>query len=291
MSLTSHPRVLQKSHIIPITEKEWFNDNAMDQYGNLSGRGGQDVADMPLNILKFRADIHMLWDAMEFTIVPKNNPPAWTVHAMTENREALELYDNVPLHPLDRPAEFLFARFALDIFLKILGFLQTKHSRWLAVPRRDGGMKIRLFTPEECRSLSLHLGPGRGTSPGKSKSRSPSKRLHGEVDAAKDNGLDLRITQQRRRRSSAHAKSLDSAISGLRSAGGSAPTSPQNEGPSLRTNDCWACWIGTVSQHVHDREDVQFAPVPCWRKRGCIHGPDDLDQERQRGRIRRRSGE
>ncbi|KAK3614758.1 hypothetical protein LTR56_027038 [Elasticomyces elasticus] len=63
LTLTSHGRALQKSHIIPSSEKSWFNENDMHQYGNLSGRGAQDVADMSGNLIRFRTDIHQLWDA------------------------------------------------------------------------------------------------------------------------------------------------------------------------------------------------------------------------------------
>jgi hypothetical protein len=44
-SLTGHSLKVQRSHIIPSSEKQWFGANSMDQYGNLSGRGGQDVID------------------------------------------------------------------------------------------------------------------------------------------------------------------------------------------------------------------------------------------------------
>lgn len=109
ITLISHPRAIQNSHIIPASEKRWLAENDMHIYGNLSGRGGQDVADMSENIFKLRTDLHQLWDALEFSIVPKRNTAdngaLWTVHSMSEDRELLELYHNVPLQTLGRPPE------------------------------------------------------------------------------------------------------------------------------------------------------------------------------------------
>lgn len=45
--LTNFRRGVQTSNIIPSMEKSWFVDNAMDQYGVLDGRTGQDVVDLP----------------------------------------------------------------------------------------------------------------------------------------------------------------------------------------------------------------------------------------------------
>ena len=132
--LTRHSLKVQRSYIIPSSEKQWFGANSMDQYGNLSGKGGQDVIDKSDNIIPFRADIHQLWDDYQFVVVPRRRGDGaltWTAHAMTNESEVIELYHRVPLLPLSSPAEYLFARLAYDVFPKILGFLQTGKPRWL----------------------------------------------------------------------------------------------------------------------------------------------------------------
>ncbi|KAK0861867.1 hypothetical protein LTR87_016806, partial [Friedmanniomyces endolithicus] len=251
ITLTSHPRAIQNSHIIPASEKRWLAENDMHIYGNLSGRGGQDVADMSDNIVKLRTDLHQLWDALEFSIVPKRNTAddraLWTVHSMSEDRELLELYHNVPLHTFDRPSEFLFARFAMDIFPKMLGFLQTHYARFLAVPQADGEVETRLFSGEECQAFGINQGRGRSTS--------PTKRQRTDNDGNGAVHLEGEARRKRRRRSSErNAESFDSAVSDLVRSSidddhGQTGNKSMASGASSSSAECacWDCWIGRTA--------------------------------------------
>ncbi|KAK0260706.1 hypothetical protein LTR35_017964 [Friedmanniomyces endolithicus] len=215
VTLTSHPRAVDESHIIPASEAKWFVVNNMAQYGNLARRGGVDVADMSDNLIHLRRDIHSLWDAAEFIIVPKHVRSAaaalaWTLHALSDNAETLRLYHNVPLHTLSHPPEYLFARFAYDLFPKIIGLLQAR-SCWLKVSSGTDLPITKLFSHEECVKFAANQGPGRSTSPKKRKQKDDGDQR--EEDEGDDD--DSAPTKQRRT-SSLLDSSPDSAVGGLR---------------------------------------------------------------------------
>jgi hypothetical protein len=139
--LTDMRLACENAHIVPAAEKDWFADNHMDEYSDgTSGVSGQDVADEPANSMRLRRDIHKLWDTMLFSIVPKKQHDAegdvvrWHAHGMVKDEELYAHYHNRPLKPLaGRAAEYLFARFAWDVFPKVISFLQSSQPRWLAV--------------------------------------------------------------------------------------------------------------------------------------------------------------
>ncbi|KAK5113825.1 hypothetical protein LTR62_003209 [Meristemomyces frigidus] len=281
ITLTSHPRTLQNSHIIPASEKTWFADNGMDVYGNLSGRGGQDVADMSKNIIKLRTDLHQLWDASDFSVLPKrkfaDDKALWTVHSMTEDRELLELYHNVPLHTLDRPPEFLFARFAMDIFPKMLGFLQTRHARFLAVPQVNGEVETRLFSGEECQAFGINQGRGRSTS--------PTKRPRTDTGGNGPADLEGESVRKRRWRSSERGTaSFDSAVSGLVQSNvdedrqrSRSRSMASDASSSLAGCACFDCWIGRTA-HSKQRGGRKYDREVAY--------PGRLEPERGRKRYR-----
>lgn len=139
-------------------EKSWFIENAMDHYGTLGGRTGQDVVDIPTNLIRLRADIHHLWDKRDFSIVPRcrrDESSMWAACAMTQNPELLELSHDVEVQSLaGLPSEFLLARFAWDIFPTLLAFLQSSQPRVLAVRRADGKVEVQQHDPHECRKFA-----------------------------------------------------------------------------------------------------------------------------------------
>jgi len=213
VTLTGHPRAVDESHIIPASEAKWFVVNDMAQYGNLARRGGVDVADMSDNLICLRKDIHSLWDAAEFGIVPKHVGPAataleWMLHVLSDNAETLRLYHNVPLHILTHPPEYLFARFAYDLFPKIIGLLQAR-SCWLKVSSGTDLPVTKLFSREECVKLASNQGPGRSTSPKKRKQKDDGDQRD------EDEGDDDDSARTKRRRTSFDF-SPDSAIGVLR---------------------------------------------------------------------------
>ena len=210
--LTNFRRGVQSSHVIPSMEKSWFVDNAMDQYGALGGRTGQDIVDTPVNLIRLRADVHHLWDQRDFSIVPRlsrDEQLTWAACVMTQDPELLELYHNVEVQSLaGLPSEFLLTRFAWDIFPTLLAFLQSSQPRVLAVRLPNGEAEIKRHDPHECRKFAEGQGPGR--------SSSPSKRQRKDLaeDATRQETSDRGIFK-RQRTGTPLSVSFDSAVAGF----------------------------------------------------------------------------
>ncbi|KAK3046438.1 hypothetical protein LTR09_012077 [Extremus antarcticus] len=186
--ITNKSLACETSHIVPTSEKSWFADNEMDQYGELGGRTGQDVADCASNLLRLRRDVHYLWDNYYFSIVPKCTPESgdkgtWHTHSMSQDQEVYEDFHNKPTEPLaGRTAEYLFARFAWDIFPKLIGFLQSSQPRRLAVRQANGDVDVKFYTPPECRRFAEAQGRGRSASPTKRSRKDDSDSLAEEAE-------------------------------------------------------------------------------------------------------------
>lgn len=138
--LSKKRHACENAHFIPAAEKSWFADKEIDRYGELSGSTGQDVAHSPANSIRLRRDVHLLWDSLFFSIAPKesrhggSNRSIWRAHSMVSDEELYTDYHNRPTEPLTRRAvEYLYARFAWDIFPRVIGFLQSTQPRRLAV--------------------------------------------------------------------------------------------------------------------------------------------------------------
>ena len=216
--LTKKRLACENAHIIPSSEKSWFADNEMDRYGELGGRTGQDVADSPANSIRLRRDVHLLWDSMFFSIVPKESQNGetaeirWCAHGMVQDEELHADYHNRPTESLaGRSVEYLYARFAWDIFPKVIGFLQSTQPRRLAVRRADGEVEVRTFSTQECKAFTRNQGRGRSASPTK-RSRGPDGKVYERTDSA---GQKCDLTTKRKRRRILHGQSIsnDSAIS------------------------------------------------------------------------------
>ena len=106
--ITNKCLACETSHIVPTSEKSWFADNEMDQYGELGGRTGQDVADCPSNLLRLRRDVHYLWDNLYFSLVPKRTGKSggkftWHAHSMSQEQELYEDIHNTSNPTACRP--------------------------------------------------------------------------------------------------------------------------------------------------------------------------------------------
>ncbi|KAK4913678.1 hypothetical protein LTR49_018012 [Elasticomyces elasticus] len=188
----------------------------MDQYGELGGRTGQDVADCSSNLLRLRRDIHYLWDNLYISIVPKCTPDSdgkgiWHAHSMCQDQEVYEDIHNKPTKSLaGRSAEYLFARFAWDIFPKLIGFLQSSQSRRLAVRQANGDVDVKFYTPPECRRFAEGQGRGR--------SASPTKRSRKEDSDVPANEAEIEHSSRKRAKAystSSSSECLDSGVSDL----------------------------------------------------------------------------
>jgi hypothetical protein len=89
---TERSLATQDAHVIPEEEKLWFASNEIGQYGMLSTRSGDTVADTIPNILRLRSDAHYLWDKSKFTIVPRKDylsarDASWHTRVLNDGEE------------------------------------------------------------------------------------------------------------------------------------------------------------------------------------------------------------
>ncbi|KAF2460173.1 hypothetical protein BDY21DRAFT_186544 [Lineolata rhizophorae] len=71
--LTNHIEGTENAHLIPRTEKKWFDRNAMARFAQISC-AGVDAINVPRNAIALRSDIHTLFDNKRFVIAPKQSP-------------------------------------------------------------------------------------------------------------------------------------------------------------------------------------------------------------------------
>lgn len=210
----------ENAHIIPAVEKSWFADNEIDRYGELGGRTGQDVADSPANSIRLRRDIHLLWDNSFFSIVPKKSQHGdsdgskWFAHSKVQDKELYGDYHNRPTQSLTgRAVEYFYARFAWDLFPKVIGLLQSTQPGRLAVRQPDGKVDVRIFSTQECQDFTRGQGRGRSASPTK-RSRGPDGKAY-EHTVSEGQWCSLATTRKRRSVSAAQSLGNDSAVSEL----------------------------------------------------------------------------
>jgi len=182
--ITDRRLACENAHIIPTSEKAWFARNEMDRYGRLSGRSGEAVADSSSNQMRLTRDAHWLWDNLHFSVVPREDREnedqlAWFTHMLVEGEELYTRWHCRRLEPLlGRAPQYLFARFASDIFPKLHAFLQAGQPRYLRVRQLDGNVQARMYSAEECRQFTVGQGRNR--------SASPTKRARIQADSVVD---------------------------------------------------------------------------------------------------------
>ena len=173
------------AHIVPQSETEWFNTNAMTQYTGgfpkFTGNTYSAGIDNPHNIMPLRTDLHRLLDQKHLIFVPKRGKDGPTIVAhCLEDPEIAALYHNVPIHgPLQK--ELLLARLGWVLFpLGISQFLQMGVSRVLWIADGHGNMQEKEVSPKQCQNYALL----------RSRSSSPKKRLKANENDAEDGDLE-----------------------------------------------------------------------------------------------------
>ncbi|TKA42681.1 hypothetical protein B0A54_07524 [Friedmanniomyces endolithicus] len=224
--ITSRSLACEAAHIIPASEKAWFARNEMDRYGQLAGRSGEAVADSLANQMRLTRDAHWLWDHLQFSVVPredaeKGGEVAWFTQILGEGEELEEYWHRQRLQSLvGRAPQYLFARFAWDIFPRLHAFLQAGLARRLAVRQADGRVETRLYSPAECQEFTLGQGSGRSASPTK-RARSETSGLADEleVDEGDSGDGDEKGSNLGGSGTRSTAASFDSAIAGIEARG------------------------------------------------------------------------
>ena len=275
----------------------------MDQYGELGSRSGDSVADTATNRMRLTCDAHRLFDAAYYTIIPKTKSTAaataearggktfeglgWYTHMLNEHEELYTHWHNIPVELPDRATEFLFSRFAWEIFPKLQGFVHSGPPRWLAVYSRETNkFEVRSYKQAERRIFTLDQGRGRSASPTK-RQRSTQNTDCVTVEAAGRHADGMtRVVhtsgqRKRQRSTSTHSSDRpDSAISSL-------PDSDdeRDQDTTLICEDFFdqGLFYGFHERHSRSSRSPNFV-LRC----GCIE-TDPARHESHRGRKRRRS--
>ena len=130
---------------------------------------------------------------------------------MSQDQEVYEDIHNKSTKSLaGRPAEYLFARFAWDIFPKLIGFLQSSQPRRLAVRQANGDVDVKFYTPPECRCFAEGQGRGRSASPTKRSRKEDSGTLANEAEIEHYSGKRTRAYS-----TSSSSECLDSGVSDM----------------------------------------------------------------------------
>jgi HNH endonuclease len=169
--MTLNEESVEMAHLIPVSQRQWFNMNQMAPY---TASTGTDKMKHPMNMIKLRSDIHTIFDAKRFTIVPKKK--LLMVHTFSEKAisEVFRLYHNVPIQQFEAGVEFLFARFAYTVFEHLRTCLESGEPKKLRL-RVGMGMEERDCVGRECAKFAKETA-SRSTS----RSASPKKRQRGQ---------------------------------------------------------------------------------------------------------------
>jgi hypothetical protein len=156
------------------------------------------------NLILLRSDLHFIFDARKFAVVPKlphaAEKPAFVVHALVGDAgsEIVQLYHDVTLQPLTGIAiEYLLARFAWTIICFANNFLGGGSPRALRV--REGAVyKTQIFSATKCIELGKPS-PSGSTTPKKRKAATETspEELEGEFEDEFEEGLDLEGLDER----------------------------------------------------------------------------------------------
>lgn len=169
--MTLNKESVEMAHLVPISQRQWFDMNRMADY---TASVRTDKMKHPMNMIKFRSDIHTILDAKRFAIVPKEK--LLMVHTFDEKAisEVFRLYHNVPIQQLKADVEFLFARFAYTVFKHLRTCLKSGEPRKL---RLQVGMDMeeQNCIGPECAKFAKET-----ASQSTSRSASPKKRQRGQ---------------------------------------------------------------------------------------------------------------
>ncbi|KUI63042.1 hypothetical protein VP1G_10168 [Cytospora mali] len=131
--LSNNSWSVHKSHLVSSAQATWFQANSMRRYGD-----GQRFINDDRNILPMRHDLHTLWDAHIFALVPKQGE--FVAHVLTIPKPAVgefaSEWHNMPVQmgALDGVGKaYIFAKFAQAMFMLLKPFVAySPGSRYVA---------------------------------------------------------------------------------------------------------------------------------------------------------------
>ncbi|KAL2397547.1 hypothetical protein ABEF93_000786 [Exophiala dermatitidis] len=170
---------VEVAHLVPSAERQWFNNN-MTVY--IDSTRADKLKDSD-NSIRLRSDVHSVFDAKRFAIVPIDG--RLVVYCMNTKlgSQVERLYHGVELHRIRDSGylgHFLLARFAYTVFERLRAWLESNTSRKLRL-RVDNATRVEICSPERCWRFAQYT-----AYQGKSRSVSPKKRPHPDAGAAVD---------------------------------------------------------------------------------------------------------
>ncbi|CAN8105394.1 unnamed protein product [Discula destructiva] len=194
--LSQKPYGIHQAHIVPKAQSQWFQTNSMRRYGD-----PQLFIHSENNKVPMRHDLHQLWDANIYALVPKRGGRGFVVHVLQLPKSAIsEFADDWHNTPLQKDAlyhagkAFLFAKFAQAVFMLLKPFVAfsavprrvaTFEARADDDPRWPGETKIAWVSPSK---LSSQYGGGGSRSA--SANAGSRKRSRSQMSAAADEDDD-----------------------------------------------------------------------------------------------------
>lgn len=207
--LTQCDYAVENAHLIPSAQQEWFNKNCMHEYIPSTAT---DKMNHPTNIVRLKSDIHIIFDAKRFAIVPMGDHLVAYCFNEEPDSQVARQFHGVELHRLhvtENSTHFLLARFAYTVFEHFRSFLDSNVPRKLRLQLKDG-VTEQICNEEKCQAFA------RATAmQGKSRSVSPKKRQRqqGGDDTLDDESLDDECYRGRKRRRSSHCLTFTPSVS------------------------------------------------------------------------------
>ncbi|TIA35912.1 hypothetical protein D6C78_05798 [Aureobasidium pullulans] len=165
---------IERAHLCPRSEVEWFLDQDMDRYNDSRSLMGNNVIDDLSNSLALRVDIHQSFDARNFVFVPKQD--RWVAHFIANTRTLGATYHNtiVDLDSAVHPC-FLLSRLAWAVLPMVANFLLRGHVRRVTIKQPQATSSTSTTSAYRTQDMTKHdllaiLNPPRA------RSQSPKKR-------------------------------------------------------------------------------------------------------------------
>ncbi|KAI0118693.1 hypothetical protein GGR51DRAFT_497308 [Nemania sp. FL0031] len=120
--------LVKSCHLIPAAEERWFKTNEMASWYGKHGDINEST-----NKITLRHDLHFALDSNLFAVVPKGGD--YVVHQFFatepfEREFASAFHNRIILQPPEVIPEFLFARFARAVFMRMKAFIPNARWGW-----------------------------------------------------------------------------------------------------------------------------------------------------------------
>ena len=254
--ITQYEDSVESAHLVPTAQKEWFDNNAMYDYVPSTATDKMKHAN---NTIRLRSDIHTIFDAKRFAVVPMEKRLVAYCFNEESGSQVERLYHGVELHRLRVSGHFnhfLLARFAYTVFEHLRGFLDANASRKLRLRLQNDWM-IQLCDRDKCQAYARAT-----ASQGKSRSVSPKKRQRPQdmeaLETVEDDWSDEEGSRGRKRRRTNESNSWSPSISFASTCPSSGVSVATPEGPFLPVHQNTSIAVSSCRQ---EKEKGQYHPL------------------------------